>query len=67
MNDVEAALTAMLAGQAERIDPAPGHRSKTLRGARRRRVVNAVAAGVASVAVIGGGIGAATVNRDAPV
>lgn len=57
MNDVERALTVLLVERAERIAPRRGHRDDTLRRARRRRVTNAVVAGVASVAVVAGGFG----------
>lgn len=57
MIDVEQALSVLLVERAERVTPRRGHRDDTLRRARRRRVTNAVVAGVASVAVVAGGFG----------
>lgn len=57
MNDVENALSRLLEERAEGVAPGSGHREATLRRARRRRLANAVTAGVASLAVVAGGIG----------
>lgn len=66
MSDVELTLAAMLADRAERIEPQHGHRERTLGRARRRRVLNTVTAGVVSLAVVAGGIGAVRALDTAP-
>lgn len=67
MNDLEAALAAMLSYRAERIEPLAGHRDSTLRGARRRRIAVSVGVGVVSAAVFLGGLGAVRALDAAPV
>jgi hypothetical protein len=66
MSDVELTLSAMLVDRAERIEPQHGHRERTLGRARRRRIVNAVTAGVVSLAVVAGGVGAVQALDTAP-
>lgn len=57
MNDVENALSRLLVERSESVAPNPGHRERTLGRARRRRLTNAVMAGVASLAIVAGGVG----------
>lgn len=66
MNDVEAALAALLSDRAGRVEPAPGHRTQTLRGARRRRVETVAGAVVVALALAGGGLGAVRAFEDSP-
>ncbi|MDQ3952776.1 MAG: hypothetical protein M3279_07425 [Actinomycetota bacterium] len=56
MNDVEMVLSATLAERADAVLPRPGHRDATLRRMRRRRVRNAVSAGVVALALVAGGV-----------
>lgn len=66
MSDVELTLSAMLADRAEKIEPRDGHRERALGRARRRRVLNVVTAGFASLAVVAGGLGAARALDTSP-
>ena len=66
MKDVEAALAAMLADRAGRIEPGHGHRESTMRAARRRRLSTVAAATVASLALAVGAFGAVRSSNDTP-
>lgn len=68
MNDLESALAAMLDDRASRIEPRPGHRSATLRGARRARLLSAVAAAVVPLVVAAGALASirSSENKPAP-
>ena len=61
MNDLEATLETMLHDRAEAIEPRPGHREATLRGARRRRLVTAAAAVLVPLVVAAGAL--ATIDQ----
>lgn len=58
MNEVETALATMFVERAQGVQPEQGHRERTLRRAKRRRVRNAAAVGLASVVFAAGGFGA---------
>lgn len=66
MKDVEAALAAVLANRAAKIEPDPGRRDSTLRSARRRRLGTVTAAVVASLALAAGAVGAVRGSNGTP-
>jgi hypothetical protein len=66
MKDLEAALAAMLADRAARIEPGSGHHESTMRAARRRRVGTIAVATAASLALAVGAFGAVGGSNDSP-